>query len=915
MAVNALNDKIKADFDVKADLNKLNSYISEGKKTPLSHIFFSKKLNKRLSQFTKDDVYNSIAYASLNSLKLSNETLQSHYDSHITRQGALVKQTVHSQISKQVFQIQERIKSSKPTPTAQDIMANRTAKEIADYNDFIEYFLSQHIYNTFDNTDSPLKSLNISYETYLASLASTKIANHQDYYNTILAKINAIISTDSGKPVYKDNYEIRKRIIRLHIDVNKHILPIVNELLTLDNKCFIQNYGSVEVNMRPCRLYFVKERNMCDIFEDIYKMSNLQLSYLVDLYAPNWNLYQKPNSQSSFHIYIFSKSFLDIINSVDKSSIFNKDTMDPVIFNRFKSVLTSIYERNDIQDITDDYTKALLKKIINDIYTSTVNYNKKKYNCLALYRIREQKKLNNGKQLCKIEIPELKEIAGENPDKQYEYKVQDYTHTNKPELWGSCFYNLSSTQLDNKSRQRIAQSMKTKYGISPSCDDNVIDNLKCKSGCHIASQNKYMAFDATNFDYTKTNMKLNDNIYISEELVFLKIKLNGNGFNSTVQLQFVKFNKTTKMFDTIQNAYSLNEMVKKRLFTIEIKANTFSLEPNKSTKPVLVCNFFNGVLYDFSTQSISFSLNELTNTQSKGQISKQLKPQRVYMEVRKNILVLSHMSHLVKRCGNYFQYNNDYEHIRDCLNEVKNLLNNSTLSNLRDVLSVYTREKTYQEQIIAGIDAQISAKNQELIQQCQAPGIISLLNTYSSLIAGYDNEIAQARSKYIELNRELQKWEAWRPDWWKPWEWIHKVRMTNDTKRYIWENNQYWDTVLLKRRGASDKIAVINNKCNTIRQQITHYQNNKTHPTNFINNNIAPKIRSVEGSISAYNSQHPDFYYQNIETYEINNLDVVSDILRLNSKLTIDFIWKYCVLMYDNKFLTSNDDCIYIQVN
>jgi hypothetical protein len=914
----SFNDKIKKDFDLIADIQTLKRYLGDSSLISNIHtIFKSQKVNKTLNNFNQDDVFNSIAYAMQNTLSLSKQNLENYYSDLVNKQQALIKQTVYTQISNSVLQIKERIKTSIPSPTAEQIVANRNQDEIQAYDNFIEYFLSQHIYNDFESNNNPLKTLNYSYETYLDSLVPSQAGLYTAYYVNILNVIKQKL--DKSKPSYKDNNEIRRRIIRLNIDVNKYIFPIINKLLTSDNKCFIQNYGNVDVNMRPCRLYLVKERNMCDLFEDIYKMSNTQLRFLLNIHGPNWMSYEKPNSTSPFYIYVFDKPFLTIINSIKKSDVFDGNaakTNNKAIIDRFRTVLKDVYTRNSISENTSSaYTTSLIEKIIKEIYTRTLQYKSKAYNCLALHRIKEQKEKNNGKQLCKIEIPELLEIASDNTKTPVEYKIQGHAHVNKSELWGSCFYNLPSNHQDDSSRQAIKTTIQSKYNIMPSCDNNIIDNIKCKSGCAPNNQDKYMAFDASSFSYDAATMKLNETIYIRQDLIFLKIKPNITGYESKgTELQFVRFNNTTKRFDIIHDDHTLNSIVKQKLFTIKVNNSTLSLEPNISQKQVFICNSYNGVLYEYTNHEIDFSLNELTTKTNKGLVQKTLPSRKIYTGIRKKILVLSYISHLANACGNFSQYNKDYDKTKYCMNELKNLFNNVMLSNLTGELKQYENEKSYQEGILSGIDQRIAGKEQELSVQC-SHAIYAQLKQYKGQIDTLNAKINEHNGTLNRLNGELRNWEGWRPDWWKPWEWIHKVKMTNDTKRYIWEVNQTISQVSTKRDAVSREYRAINDRCNNIKSTIQNYRAEKTQPQNIIDNNIKPNIRKKQGDIDAYNRQDPNFFYQNVETYDINNLNIVSDVLKLNSPLSIDFVWKYCMLMYDSKFLTSNDDCIYIQVN
>ncbi len=930
--VELFNNNIKADFDLTAEALILKGYLANDIFIAnISNIFASQKIEKILFNFNETDTYNTIAHAIQDASSISQETLQAYYANLLSQQQSTLKTTIYTQIDSHVVNIKERIKNRIPTPTANDILSNMTPAETRAYNEFIEYFLNQYIYNVFDNPNNPLKSINTSYETYLTSRTiDQRIATYQRYYAALLNSIKSKI--DMRLPEYKDSNAVRKRIAKLNLNINSFIIPFIDMILqssSVPNKCFIQNYGNIDVNMRPCSVYFVKERQMCDKFEEIYRMSNLQLQTLLYLHGPNWGIYNKPDN-TTFNIYIYNKNFIDIINRAEKQQIFDGSVAKydennahiKGIFNDFRVQLSSIYQTNRITEQIDSlYSTELIKKIIKDIYTNTLQYNNKTYNYLALHRIRQQKLNNNGKQLCKIQIPDMVEIGSENTYKyRYENKVQGtqgHQHINPPELWGSCFYNLQSSQQDDASRQRIQETMKSKYNISPSCDNHVIENLKCKTGCSANNNDKFMAFDASTFAYNSASMKLNEGITISSDIVFLKIKHNIRFFGTAgpVSVNFVRFNNMTKRFDNIPDIISLNPMIKEKLFNIKTVRYRISLEPNTSKKNVYICNFYNGILYEYSTYEIdTFSLNELSGQSLKTD----LPDTYLYSQVSLGILLLSHISSMYpfsKKCIENSTYGSNFIDTKNCMNEIKNLINNIRLAELQNTLKQYQDEKSYFEQLVGNFHQQVIYKEQELQNSCATPEINQQRSIYEINISLQNTMIKIIDEKRKELRNELENWENWKPDWWKPWEWIHKVKMTNDTKRYIWEKDKEWGENVDKLNQYKRGLAVISDKCNRIEGELKIQQNNKKQNEEIIVNRINPKVQGAEENIGRYNRKDPAFFYQDIETYHINQIDVASKIVSLNNKLLFDFFWKYIVIRYNNRFLTSNDDCIYIQVN
>lgn len=891
--------KIKADLDL--DVNNINSLNNNFVPTATIHYLKSLKLNKPLISFDSDDVYNTIANAYTN--KFNIDDANTYYRNYLNEYKSVHRQYVYEKLGTFL-----RDKKKKNIRNIQQLQRSLTPAERQGYDGFLNTFYRDHLYNNISiNIQHPFHGLkDQSFKTYIASL-TTGDATKEHYEavkNYILGKIN------TNSISYDNPQEFMIRLLKaLHIMslIDVHINEFITELLQNDGKCFIQNNGDMNVNMRTCGIYFVPQRNMCDMFENIYRLSNFQLQVLLNK-APVQKEYKIGNITKKVNV--FDKKILEIINANKKGDLINKslnqvDIKNDNIKTAFITVLKQIFGENVI---TSNQPKAndMIKSIILEIYTMKMRFNTKEYHILDLYRIHDQK-LKHKIQLCKISLPELKEIASETTyTRQRESKVSGYQTANPIELWGSCFYSLNNNQMNEYSTRMITNDMKMKYNIISSCDDNVIENIKCKSGCTGNNQDKYLAFNTSTFRHD-TKMILNPSLNIPNNLIFMKIAPNLQ--NARFTISFVIFDNISKQFITTSNMTYLNQVIRDKIFTIKQTANGFSIGPNRTKKRVYACYFYNGILYSYHTRDVDFSLADHLGIKNID-----IGHNTMYANVRAHIHLLSAIS----ACNQVSTYNNDYNKMKDCLNNIKNMLNAHVLQMLTNVLNSHLNNKRYYEDVIRGVDANLSRVQGDYQANCDAPHQKNLMNIYVSTINAYDRQISQMRGILSQQENDKYYWEnTYQARWWLPWEWIHKIKMINDKKREIEGTNNEIRSLEASRNRTQTLYDQLFGKCNQLTNEANRLNENKRANQNHINTHITPKVSEAQHNVNKYHIQDPQYFYQNIETYHINNINFVNTIYSYNNKgiLTQAFMKDFLIKLYDENFISSNDDAIYIQIN
>jgi len=167
---------------------------------------------------------------------------------------------------------------------------NITIKELKSshanvYNQFVNLFINTHIYSAFSNTgmssSHPFFSIDLTYKSYIEYINIDEAISSE--YNEVLKIVNKTINKKNI--VFNDTLEFKKNIFDI-LNIKPIIIEgidnIINQILQTDDKCWIQNNGDMDVNMRTCNVYFTPYKNMCDNFEEIFKLSNLQLDFLIN---------------------------------------------------------------------------------------------------------------------------------------------------------------------------------------------------------------------------------------------------------------------------------------------------------------------------------------------------------------------------------------------------------------------------------------------------------------------------------------------------------------------------------------------------------------------------------------------------------------------------------------------------------
>lgn len=888
--------QIKSDFDLyinndnKEELKELLQTFRRrtyNEKRNLFNIIQSSKSNKKLIDFDDEDIYNAICQGYISKQSPDFATNVKYFFENLMKKYAYFHERF---VYENLGTFLKEEKKNNNIKTSTDL---KSSKYVDRYDAFIDSFLDTFIYQYFD--------INETYKSYIENInINKKISIQYKYILSFISKIK-----EKGVIIYDNNLKFRKRLLKL-LDIisliENYIGNIINEILQNNDKCWIQNNGDMNVNMRPCSIYFVSYRNMCDMFEDIYKLSTLQIEFLI---KQNTDIYRKYTINNvTKKIFIYDDAILNFINSNDMTAMVNKQTRkvilnDSNILSQFIDVIKNIFNITNLND-QDDNIKNIIDNLISYIYNAKVNYNNNDYYCLDLYRILKQKLENKNIQLCKTQLPELKEVSD---DLEYNYSVEkkilNYRHINPTELWGSCFYNLKDHEINDISKQKqIIDNLNKKYNITPSCDNNVIENITCNSGCAKDNKNKFLSFDTTSFGNSETI--LNNAINIPNNYIFMKIKINNSGnFKNPeckYKISFVSFDNVTKKFKTYNDNNNLNSLIRDNLFNIKPAKAGFSIGPNVSNKIIYSCSFYNDALYEYNIRKISFSLKDiLVNDIFLGNYD-------FYRKLRSNLKL--------NQCNTQ-----TYDATKNCLNDIKNTLNDNEINNLKNAIHNHESRKNNLQNSINYINSVISNKEQEYYRSCSNPFSSLLMKAYLKVIEIYNSQISNLNNNLIKHQNDKRWWEnSYRARW--PWEWISKAANINELNKKISNTQNEINQTIPKRNSAQNVYNSLNIKCNNINNEINNLKNQKNNYQNTINNEIDPQIRKITNDINNY--QRSPQYLQNIENYHINNINFVKEILKYNNddtSLSQSFIKKYLATLNDKILLFSNDDSIYIQIN
>ena len=521
---------------------------------------------------------------------------------------------------------------------------------------------------------------------------------------------------------------------------------------------------------------------------------------------------------------------------------------------------------NQINNMIDD--------IIKNVNTLKVKYNNIEYYCLDIYKIINMKRSNpDSARMCKIELENLYEINNIIGQENRNTKVAGETYLNEPKIWGSCFYNVPNDKTSVSDQNNIKSVIKDKYNISPTCTtDNIVENIKCKEGCPLTN-NKFVGFGTDNFvlNVSKTDMVSRMSI---SSYSFLKIKIQklkqSDGIKYKYTFSFVKFNNTTKEFSVIPEAESsiLNTKIRNNLYTLEKSNNDFIFRPNKMLKNVYICTFYDNKLTSYITRGVdNFSLSDFGIPNVTLTYTNEVFGAIVFLMItlQRNCDTKERMSEAL------YCFNQSIEFI----NNIVKLYILAALSSLRD------RKAT--------IQATIRGYNDDILKAETDKNNCSVYSEKSVC----DDLAVDIRRLEDRLNSET---------------------LNEGDRRYI-------------STSISDKTMLMSTtfKCKTqsdIDKCISDYDKDIDLLRDKINDeaNTIPSIeeeiqRNTEIKLSFERQERP-YFIKPIETYFVNNKNVyLDDLQKTNIDLPEDSVVKYIKTLYNDQFLLSNDDCIYVKID
>lgn len=544
--------------------------------------------------------------------------------------------------------------------------SSKTNKETSAYNDYNtaeNQFKITYVYNNFNNCG--VKNIDYNEKQYFKDLENKNIYKGDQTNNArrlfIVIK-NRIIITAVTDAIRTRNFKLKVcaklRIFELCIKILHVILFYI--IAYQLNTCFQYDYDIIKAEMRGCAMYFTPYGAECDLYPELFKLSNMQLKILINKILQNrgsksYLINFLDPDKSPIYINIYSFEIMNILNNIAKNDIINPKTLEPYVdsiayrqlYNLFRSLdsfkstkindaklnlgiknLLTLYYDVSIKQL---YQEFLLTKH-KDISTVTQNrirYNGKIYELSTLQTIFAKKNADpdNPIQICKIDftnfgLRELKKSLHNNYD--YPYKVYNNNfnpnnvYNDNVHLSGACFYALSQDEVNSEScRERKIQEITSTYQSRKPCN-NVLTNITCTSGCDDSPgklKNKFLAFDMQVAGNIKAVEKLNSSISISgDNPLFLKIKIINNINDYKYSIKFCKFNNIDKRFVeyTVSELNSKKSEIKgiiKRIFyQIKFQSNSVKFSTRDVSIPVYVCNFYNNILYEYQVINTNINL-------------------------------------------------------------------------------------------------------------------------------------------------------------------------------------------------------------------------------------------------------------------------------------------------------------------
>jgi hypothetical protein len=797
-----------------------------------------------------------------------------------------------------------------------------------------------------------LKQLNNIYTTFCSDIYQKikTLLEKDDRYNSG-NKINEYIYTNMIIP------SKNKTINTIFLD---YIIHHINNILYFDSSCFdFHMEDKLEVDMRPCTLYFTDKFDECTKFETLYKLSKEQLDILA---------------------YIAE----------------------------IKNRATRINYRNTLYQLTD------------------------------VKRIRDLKQKSPHIEICKLELntDEFKEIKNhKNTLKQHSYKIYGgIDDENPPDLWGSCFFDTSKYDTKQLDTLKADYSM----DILRSCHDNEpLINIKCTSGCPSNNRNTFYAFDVMKMGEPGVNVNLNRNLIIEPKHVFIKIKLNyeynsqslstKSIINYTYSTSICKFDNSIKKFIDYDiststgkdNRITINEYLKRFLYTISIERDGIYIVPNSMNKIITNCNFYHGKVYEYNNIQAPFTLQNLSITKKKlnfeyesGKTNNAISSE-IYQYYTKNKVT----------CNNSHIFNNLY----DCINTIINTIKKTKIESLTKEIKALEEENKRQQGSVDYYDALLKDSTEKIaaieshIKNTIQPSLNSNRDNYYATDSAINNYYIPTRDRLskqkisdcatkdsiaiqvwmcntfrrrfesayrdlisinniklsiinwipglIDIAIQKKREEFWWPEWWPFWNAIHnaikrgELNNLENKKREIvkeietiQENIKSWttsaDTIKSECKDWDTKQPGADAACSSSTSALSTAESNlttkkKERQTFYDNWQEQERLKGIKESEKSElqrqnrgNTEKRDQHKENIKKNsekigELNtaktnvekmyvtldnyndflNFDYLTPIQKTNVKLIPTIVDNYIYLMPNNNMYVSNDNSIYIVIN
>lgn len=547
--------------------------------------------------------------------------------------------------------------------------------------------------------------------------------------------------------------------------------------------------------------------------------------------------------------------------------------------------------------------------ILNNMNGNEIYYNNKMYPKTIIENIMLEKVSNSNLGACKINFGNLLEVDNIDDGDTYPNKVYGIQTKNDEKLWGTCFYSLKQEENNEVGINQIISNISTQTKLVND-DKTVIENINCKSGCQSNNSNMFLPFNVKMDDnYDGIIQRANTIIDIPHNSIFMKIQFIIEKDKYKFAINFVKFNINSKQFEAYTDRGVLNEKIKKNFFTFKIDTDNTFLSPNKKNVDVNVCKFYKNVVYETSKVPIEFSLEDFG-------IDK-INLKDIIRNLDFHSLVIKGSSLINLKSQEYntmVSKSQEYDTMVSSINNQINIINKARRTKYDDENAVLQQKKNNISR-----DLMILKNNMETVKNRRETNntkLTALRNELSKYKTIRDQALAPISKKISEIDKLIYNIQI-------------NIKNSKEWWKVIYHNNQIRDRdaqqnkknamVFQKNLVESQYSVLLKSIENSINSLSAEFGDNNSGPYSKLYYELERNI--INTSKTFYDTNQSLMNLWNKGITNLNHLDsylinhnfynyIVKGVVDVNVKANDNYLKK----LYNGKFITSNDNSIYIKI-